>query len=109
MTDYIIHMQFAINKKTQTDILLKTMIDYNLVASHIVRGRVKRMKKNYPGARPHNRLGPAGPFKIAPIARLGHVGHGADQNTSIIKTARTSLSKTQNLQERKSTLLFSCL
>lgn len=39
MTDYIIHMQFAINKKTQTDILLKTMIDYNkqiyLIVGHI--------------------------------------------------------------------------
>jgi hypothetical protein len=29
MTDYIIHMQFTINKKSNTDLLLKTMIDYN--------------------------------------------------------------------------------
>ena len=39
MTDYIIHMQFTINKKSQTDTLLKSMIDYNrqiyLVVGHI--------------------------------------------------------------------------
>ena len=29
MTDYIIHMQFTINKQSQTDKLLKSMIDYN--------------------------------------------------------------------------------
>jgi hypothetical protein len=39
MTDYIIHMQFTINKKSNTDLLLKTMIDYNkqinLIVGHI--------------------------------------------------------------------------
>ena len=39
MTDYIIHMQFIINKKSNTDLLLKTMIDYNkqiyLIVGHI--------------------------------------------------------------------------
>ena len=39
MTDYIIHMQFTINKQSQTDKLLKSMIDYNrqiyLVVGHI--------------------------------------------------------------------------
>jgi len=39
MTDYILHMQFTINKKSNTDLLLKTMIDYNkqiyLIVGHI--------------------------------------------------------------------------
>ena len=39
MTDYIIHMQFTINKKNQTDTLLKSLIDYNkqiyLIVGHI--------------------------------------------------------------------------
>jgi hypothetical protein len=39
MTDYIIHMQFTINKKSQQEILLKSLIDYNkqsyLILSHI--------------------------------------------------------------------------
>jgi len=39
MTDYIIHMQFTINKKNQTDSLLKSLIDYNkqiyLIVGHI--------------------------------------------------------------------------
>ena len=39
MTDYIIHMQFTINKKSNTDLLLKSMIDYNkqiyLIVGHI--------------------------------------------------------------------------
>ena len=39
MTDYIIHIQFTINKRSQTDTLLKTMIDYNkqiyLIVGHI--------------------------------------------------------------------------
>ena len=39
MTDYIIHMQFTINKQSQTDKLLKSMIDYNrqiyLIVGHI--------------------------------------------------------------------------
>ena len=39
MTDYIIHMQFMINKISQTDILMKSMIDYNkqiyLIVGHI--------------------------------------------------------------------------
>ena len=39
MTDYIIHMQFTINKKSQTELLLKSLIDYNkqiyLIVGHI--------------------------------------------------------------------------
>ena len=39
MTDYIIHVQFTINKKSQKELLLKTLIDYNrhcyLVLGHI--------------------------------------------------------------------------
>jgi len=39
MTDYIIHMQFTINKKSQQEILLKSLIDYNkqsyLILGHI--------------------------------------------------------------------------
>jgi hypothetical protein len=39
MTDYIIHVQFTINKKSQQEILLKSLIDYNkqayLVLGHI--------------------------------------------------------------------------
>ena len=39
MTDYIIHMQFTINKKSQTESLLKSLIDYNkqiyLIVGHI--------------------------------------------------------------------------
>lgn len=39
MTDYIIHMQFTINKKSQQDNLLKSLIDYNkqsyLILGHI--------------------------------------------------------------------------
>jgi len=39
MTDYIIHMQFTINKKNQTNTLLKSLIDYNkqiyLIVGHI--------------------------------------------------------------------------
>jgi hypothetical protein len=39
MTDYILHMQFTINKKSNTDLLLKKMIDYNkqinLIVGHI--------------------------------------------------------------------------
>jgi len=39
MTDYIIHVQFTINKKSQQELLLKTLIDYNrqcyLVLGHI--------------------------------------------------------------------------
>ena len=39
MTDYIIHIQFTINKKSQQEILLKSLIDYNkqsyLILGHI--------------------------------------------------------------------------
>ena len=39
MTDYIIHMQFTIHKKSQQEILLKSLIDYNkqsyLILGHI--------------------------------------------------------------------------
>ncbi len=39
MTDYIIHIQFEINKKSQQEILLKSLIDYNkqsyLILGHI--------------------------------------------------------------------------
>ena len=39
MTDYIIHIQFTINKKSQKELLLKTLIDYNkqsyLILGHI--------------------------------------------------------------------------
>ncbi len=39
MTDYIIHIQFTINKKSQQEQLLKTLIDYNkqsyLIIGHI--------------------------------------------------------------------------
>ncbi len=39
MTDYIIHIQFTINKKSQQEILLKSSIDYNkqsyLILGHI--------------------------------------------------------------------------
>ena len=39
MTDYIIHMQFTINKKNKTEALLQSMIDYNkqiyLIVGHI--------------------------------------------------------------------------
>jgi hypothetical protein len=39
MTDYIIHIQFTINKKNQQEILLKSLIDYNkqsyLILGHI--------------------------------------------------------------------------
>ncbi len=39
ITDYIIHIQFTINKKSQQEILLKSLIDYNkqsyLVLGHI--------------------------------------------------------------------------
>ena len=39
MTDYIIHIQFTINKKSQQEILLKSLIDYKkqsyLILGHI--------------------------------------------------------------------------
>ena len=39
MTDYIIHIQFAINKKSSSESLLKSLIDYNkqiyLIVGHI--------------------------------------------------------------------------
>jgi hypothetical protein len=39
MTDYIIHIQFTINKKSNQELLLKTLIDYNkqsyLILGHI--------------------------------------------------------------------------
>jgi len=39
MTDYIIHIRFTINKKSQQEILLKSLIDYNkqsyLILGHI--------------------------------------------------------------------------
>jgi hypothetical protein len=39
MTDYIIHIQFTINKKSQKEALLKSLIDYNkqsyLILGHI--------------------------------------------------------------------------
>ncbi len=31
MTDYIIHIQFTINKKSQQEILLKSLIDYQSI------------------------------------------------------------------------------
>ena len=39
MTDYMIHIQFTIDKKSQQEILLKSLIDYNkqiyLILGHI--------------------------------------------------------------------------
>jgi hypothetical protein len=39
MTDYIIHIQFTINRKSHQELLLKTLIDYNkqsyLILGHI--------------------------------------------------------------------------
>jgi hypothetical protein len=36
MTDYIIHIQFTINKKSQQEQLLKTLIDYNKQSYSII-------------------------------------------------------------------------
>ena len=39
MTDYIIHIQFTVNKKSKQELLLKSLVDYNkqsyLIIGHI--------------------------------------------------------------------------
>ena len=45
MTDYIIHIQFTINKKSQQEQLLKTLIDYNK-QSYLIIGHIFDMMNN---------------------------------------------------------------
>ena len=46
MTDYIIHIQFTINKKSQQEILLKSLIDYNK-QSYLIIGHIFDILNNF--------------------------------------------------------------
>ena len=50
----------------------------DLEATQIVRGRVKRTKKDWPGTGPQNRLGRLIIARIGWPGHVGHVGHVAD-------------------------------
>ena len=46
MTDYIIHIQFTVNKKNQQEILLKSLIDYNK-QSYLIIGHIFDILNNF--------------------------------------------------------------